>query len=92
MKRGKFDPKAVTLIALVLACVLYDTFTPGIRILPIPVLSFLQGFILIAAPAGIYWMIATKIKFNRKRNCSGIEINSSNPLSYQVNEKINTSI
>ena len=90
MKRANFDPKTVLLIVLVFATVLYDTFTPGTGILPIPILSFLQGFILIAAPAAIWWMIAKKIKFNRSRHSSGIEINYRSNVSYQVNEKRNS--
>ena len=92
MKRPNVDAKAVFLIVLALASVLYDTFTTGFRILPLPVLSFLQGFIFIAAPGAIGWMIARKIKFNRGRRRSGIEINYSSLVNSQANEKINTLI
>jgi hypothetical protein len=92
MKRPNVDAKAVILIVLVLVSVLYDTFTTGFRILPLPVLSFLQGFIFIAAPGAIWWMIARKIKFKRDRRRSGIDINYSSLVNYQADEKMNTLI
>jgi hypothetical protein len=88
MKRSTFTSSAVFFIPLLVAAVVYDSFTTGIRIFPSPVLSFLQGILLIAVPASACWFVARKIQFNREQGCIRIEINYGKSKGKLVNEKI----
>jgi hypothetical protein len=86
MKRTTFT--AVFLIPLLTAAVVYDTFTTGLRIFPLPILSFMQGIFLVAAPVGLCWIIARKIELSQESGSIRIEINYGRSNNMLVKEKI----
>ncbi|HSB91765.1 MAG TPA: hypothetical protein VLC28_01550 [Flavitalea sp.] len=87
MKRLILNSKTALLIPLVIVAVIYDSFTTGIHLFPSPILSFLQGFLLIAAPAAICWIVARKIQFYNDKGYLRIEINYGKS-KLTINDKI----
>ena len=87
MKRSIFNSKAMLLIPLLIVAVLYDSVTSGIHLFPSPILSFLQGFLLIAAPVAVWWLATKKIQFYNDKGYLRIEINYGKS-KLTINDKI----
>jgi hypothetical protein len=88
MKSSSFNSKALLLVLLLIGAVLYDSFAPGFKIFPSPILFFLQGFLSLCTLVIAGSLLSQKIQVQVDGRYIRIEINYGKAKSYDAREKI----